>query len=70
MTKEEFKKEFIQSGLLTWDKIGAIDFDHMYHHLCFIDSTVAEIFEVPVEMIIKKRKELGISLKKEDYVHF
>ena len=70
MTKDEFKKKFIESGKLTWDKVGTIDFDIMYNDLHFIDSIVAEMFEVPIELIIKKRKELGISIKEEDYSTF
>lgn len=70
MTKDEFKKKFIQSGLLTWDKAGSIDFDYMYNCLHFLDSTVADIFEVPIEKVIKKRKELGIAIKKYDYSAF
>jgi len=70
MTKNEFKERFIQSGKLIWDKIEDIDFDVMYNDLNFIDSTVSELFEVPIELVIKKRKILGISFKKEDYSKF
>jgi hypothetical protein len=70
MTKEEFKQKFIESGLLTWDDIRDIDFDHMYNHLHFIDSTVAEMFGLPIETIIKKRKQLGICAKRDDYGTF
>ena len=70
MTKDEFKEKFITSGLLTWDKVRDIDFDYMYNHCDFIDSTIAEMFEVPIVMVISKRKELGVSIKKEDYGTF
>ena len=70
MTKDEFKKKFINNGSLAWDKIGEIDFDFMYNHLHFIDSIVAELFEVPIELVVKKRLELGTSIKKEDYIIF
>ena len=70
MTKDEFKKKFIESGKLTWDKINDIDFDFMYNDFCFIDSIVAEMFEVPMEMVVRKRKELGTLIKKDDYETF
>jgi len=70
MTKDEFKEKFITSGLLTWDKVRDIDFDFMYNNCDFIDSTVAEIFEVPMVMVVNKRKELGVSIKKEEYGTF
>jgi len=70
MTKEEFKNKFIKSGLLTWEKARDIDFDHMYNHLHYIDSVVAELFEVPLELVIKKRNALGISIQKDDYDAF
>ena len=70
MTKDEFKKKFVESGKLTWDRVDDEDFNHMYNHLHFFDSTVAEIFEVPMEMVVRKRKELGTSIKKDDYSTF
>lgn len=70
MTKDEFKEKFIDSGKLTWDKIKNTDFDFMYNHFHFIDSTVAEMFEVPIKTVVCKRKELGISIKKDDYDAF
>ena len=67
MTKEEFKEEYIDSGKRTWDKLEDFDFEYMYNDLHFIDSAVAEIFEVPLIEVIRKRKEVGASIKKEDY---
>ena len=70
MTKDEYKKEYIESKLVTWDKVGDMDLDFMYNHFHFIDSNIAEIFEVTIETVVRKRKELGISIKKDDYGAF
>ena len=70
MTKDEFKKKFVESGKLSWDKVDDVCFDFMYNDLHFIDSTVAEVFEVSMEMVVSKRKELGTSIKKDDYSTF
>jgi hypothetical protein len=70
MTKDDFKKKFIEKGLLTWEKADVIDFDHMYNHLNFSDSVVAELFEVSMGLVIKKRNELGIKIKEENYDTF
>ena len=70
MTKDEFKERFIQSGKLTWDKIRYLDFDFMYNRLRFTDSTIAELFEVPIVLVVKKRKTLGVSFEEEDYDTF
>ena len=70
MTKDEFKKKFVESGKLSWDKVDDVCFDFMYNDLHFIDSTVAEVFEVSMEIVVSKRKELGTSIKKDDYSTF
>ena len=70
MTKDEFKNKYIASGFLTLEKTRDIDFNHMYNHLHFIDSVVAEIFEVPIALVIKKLNALGVSIQNDDYDAF
>ena len=70
MTKHEFKEKFIQTGMLAWDGVRDTDLNFMYNNLHFIDSTVAELFDIPIESVIKKRNALGVSIKKEDYDTF
>ena len=70
MTKHEFNEKFIQTGLLVWDGVTNIDLNFMYNNLHFIDSTVSELFDVPIESVVKKRNALGVSVKKEDYDTF
>lgn len=66
MTKEEYKRKFVDTGKLTWDKTNEDYFEFMYDDFKFIDSTVAWIFDVPMELVIKKRKAFGISIKRDD----
>lgn len=70
MTKEEFMSQFVESDQLTWDKIRDIDLDYMYNNLQYIDSEVALMFDVPMETVIRKRKELSISIKRDDHDAF
>jgi len=58
MTKEEFKTKSIKNGLLTWDKVDDVHFDYLYGDLHFTDSSLAQIFEVSIEAVIKNVKNL------------